>query len=639
MFKKWIALALSLLMLLSVLPMSAFAETEATAATETATEATAAQPSTEQPATPEEEKTEEEEEPKPKLEPLSPAQAAIPTNKLPTKNARIQRLRYLIQWDHQQALEQEDRESLYGFCGLLASYQMFYRGINTWRLCRDGKDYFDTYSEMSMTDGGYTIRAYNALKEPPATEEAPADPEENEPVNIPEIVPETETPQESETPQEPEKYSIADILNQVTNYGSKEVYNLLVCFERTNTEAGSVYGHVLFVYGIIDGTVYFTEGGNMFGTEAGMPMECSISQFSASYATWTEFEGVIVFGNKDFVDNCTVYTSNQFVSCTQDVPLLPLPDKSGESAVQRVAAKGERLQVLALYLNRDGEYFYEIYDNGSVCYAAAEAMKSILFLNEPFLLEDPKLPQVLKPGQDLRLDGNISTANYMSRIRVFVLDSQGAIVQEFMENVGDSSYDLYDWDLNKALDFAALPEGLYTLQVEAETYNWHMYHGGPAMRVYREMIAEQYFAVGEAVDLPVMAKEAPAPAVKNGWVYENGTWYCFDQGTPLTGWQKVDGILYYLQADGSVSTDWTLVDGQLKLFTGTGAMRTGWVNTKMGRQYLLPNGNTVRGWLQVDGQYYYFNELGVLQEDHMRTTMNRMAQLDKTLYAAAPQEE
>ena len=631
MFKKWIAMMLALATILSVLPVSVFAEqvaTEvATAPTEATTEAT-----TEQPAAPEETP---EEEPMPKLEPLSPAQAAIPTNKLPTKNARIQRLRYLIQWDHQQALEQEDRESLYGFCGLLASYQMYYRGINTWRLCRDGKDYFDTYSVMSMTDGGYTIRAYNALKDPPKEEQTPETPaDENDPVNIPEVQPE-----ESQAPQEPEKYSIADILNQVTNYGSKEVYNLLICFEKTNTAAGSVYGHVLFVYGIIDGTVYFTEGGNMFGTEAGMPMECSISQFSASYATWTDFEGVIVFGNKDFLDNCAVYTSNQFAACTQDVPLLPLPDKSGESAVQRVAAKGERLQVLALYHNRDGEYYYEIYDNGSVCYAKAELLKTVLFLNEPFQLEEPKLPQILKPGQDLRLDGTVSTANYMSRIRVSLLDSQGNVLQEFAEKVGDSSYDLYDWDLNKALDFSKLEEGLYTLRVEAETYNWHIYRGDPAKRVYREIIAEQVFAVGENVELPVVAKEAPAPAVKDGWVYENGTWYCYDKGVPMIGWQKADGILYYLQADGSVSTDWTLVDGQLKLFTGTGAMRTGWVNTKMGRQYLRQDGSAVHGWLQVDGEYYYFNELGVLQEDHMRTTMNRMAQLDKALYATVPQEE
>ena len=647
MLKKWIALVLSFILTLSVLPFTALADPETTepATTPVTTEEMAE----EDPVPPAEgEAEEEEDEPlKPKLEPLSSAQAAIPTNKLPTKAARIQRLRYLIQWDHQNALEKEERESLYGFCGLLTSYQLFYRGINTWRRSNDGKDYFDTYSVMGMTDGGYTIRSYNALKDPPKEEpaETPAIPEETVPeVTVPENpeIPEVtvpENPEVPETPVEPEKYTIADILNQVTNYGTREVYNLLVCFERTNTAAGTIYGHVVFIYGIIDGTVYFTEGGNMFGVEAGEPMECSISQFSASYATWAEFEGVIVFGNKDFMDNCTVYTSNQFVSCTEDVELLPLPDQVESTAVQRTAAKGERLQVIGLYHNRDGEYYYEILDDGSVCYGPVGSLKSILFLNEPFTLEDPALPQVLKPGKDMRLDGTIQTANYISRIRVSVLDASGAVVQEFTEEVNDSHYDLYDGDLNKTLDFGALPEGLYTLQVEAETYNWHVFRGNLAKRAYRETIARQAFAVGEDVEIPVTAEQPPDQTVKDGWVYENMTWYCYDQGAPVTGWKKADGIWYYLQEDGSVSTDWVLVDGELKLFTGTGAMRTGWVNTKMGRQYLLSDGSAVHGWLQIDGTYCYFNELGVLQEDHMRTTMNRMAQLDNTLYAVQPQEE
>jgi small subunit ribosomal protein S3 len=140
-------------------------------------------------------------------------------------------------------------------------------------------------------------------------------------------------------PAEPEKYTIAEILNRVTNNGSKEVYNLLVCFDKTDTAAGTIYGHVLFVYGIIDGTVYFTEGGNMFGVEAGEPMECSIAQFSASYATWTDFEGVIVFGNKDYLDNCTVRTCSMFATCTRDVALLPLPDVIENGTIQRTAAK------------------------------------------------------------------------------------------------------------------------------------------------------------------------------------------------------------------------------------------------------------------------------------------------------------
>ena len=79
-----------------------------------------------------------------------------------------------------------------------------------------------------------------------------------------------------------------------------------------------------------------------------------------------------------------------------------------------------------------------------------------------------------------------------------------------------------------------------------------------------------------------------------------------------------------------MTTGWQLVDGQLKLFTGTGALRTGWADTQMGRKYLLSDGSTALGWMYIDGQYYYFNDLGVIQNDHVRTTLNRMAQLQTT---------
>ena len=578
MLKKWIALALTLATVLSVLPFAAFAEqvatealdapAETTAPTETTaapTETTAGQTSAEQPAVPEAPK--EEEKPKPKLEPLSPAQAAMPTNKLPTKAARIARLRYLIQWDYQNALEQEDRESLYGFCGLLASYQMYYRGINTWRLCYDGKDNFDAFSKMGMTDGGYTIRSYNALKEPPKEEEKKDEPAQEtipavtEPTQPTEaaVPPESTAPAAAETtavsettettaaledtavpeaPAEPEKYTIAEILNRITNNGSKEVYNLLVCFDKTDTAAGTIYGHVLFVYGIIDGTVYFTEGGNMFGVEAGEPMECSIAQFSASYATWTDFEGVIVFGNKDYLDNCTVRTCSMFATCTRDVALLPLPDVIENGTIQRTAAKGERLQVVGLYQNRDGEYYYEIYDDGKIGYAATDGLEAMLFLYEPYNTEELVLPQVVTPGKDVRLDGKVRTDNYMSQVRVAILDDQGNVLQQFVKLVNDSQYDLDDWNLNKALDFGALPEGVYTLKVETTASNWYMYRGYRAKDLCQETVTEQLFAVGKDVEIPVMARQLPPPPVKDGWIYENRTWYCFEEGTPVTGWKQ-----------------------------------------------------------------------------------------------------
>lgn len=635
MLKKWIALALSMVILLTVFPFDVLADPDPTTASQPS-EATTELPSQEQ-TTPPADDVEEEETTESKLEALSPAQAAIPTHKLPTKSARIQRLRYYIQWDHQNALEQEGAESLAGYCGLLASYQMLYRGINIWRRCYDGKDYYDAYATAQMSDGGYTIRAYNALKNPPEPEEEEKT-QEDVPATDDNITQEPVTEgvtQETQTQQvAPERYTIEQLLNQVTNNGTKEVYNILVCFDKTNTAAGSIYGHVVFVYGIIDGIVYYTEAGN-----GGKPFENTIGQFSAAYASWTELEGIIVFGNKDFMDNCAVYTSNMFVSCTDDVPLLTMPSQTENATVLRTAVKGERLQVIGLYHNRDQEYYYEIFDGDTVCYAPVQQLKSILFLQEPFVLEDPQLPQVLKLGEDYRLDGNIKTDNYMSRVIVSVLDQEGTVLQEYVAQVNESSFDLYNWNLNKEIDFGVLPEGLYTCRVVAESCNWYIFRGNLAKRPQKTVLAEQLFAVGETVEIPAPVEQKAVTTVQDGWVYENQTWYCYDKGTPLTGWQRSEGVSYYLQADGSVCTGWTLVEGQLKLFTATGALRTGWLDTKIGRKYLLRDGSDVHGWLQIDGTYYYFDELGIWQEDYMRNTLNRMAQLDTTPAADGQQTQ
>jgi len=414
----------------------------------------------------------------------------------------------------------------------------------------------------------------------------------------------------------------------VTNYGSKEVYNLLVCFEKTDTARGTIYGHVVFVYGIIDGIVYFTEGGDMFGVKAGEPMECSISRFSESYATWTDFEGLIVFGNKNFKDNCLVYTSNMFVCCTEDVPLMSMPESLEGSKVLRTAAKGERLQVTALYQNRDGEYYYEIFDGDTVCYAPAQNTKAVWFHHDEAVLEDPKLPQALKAGSDFRLDGTLQSGGYIRQVTVSVLDAQGAALQQVTTQVNESSFDLYNWKLNQALTLDKLETGVYTLRVEIEDCNWFFHMGHFAARCQKQTVAEQIFTVGEVEAPPVAAAAEPVQTVKDGWVYENDTWYCYREGTPLTGWQQADGARYYLQEDGSVSTGWTMVDKQMHLFTATGAMRTGWVNTEVGRQYLLPDGTIAHGWLQLDGEYYYFDDFGAWQEDHMQTTINQMSRLD-----------
>lgn len=388
--------------------------------------------------------------------------------------------------DYQTALQMEQKESLAGYCGRLAAYQLYLRGINTSMYSANGNDCYELYSQSQKTTGGYYAKAYPA-----------------------------------------QEYSLEQALNAVSDHGTRDMYNLLVCFEKTNTEAGQLYGHVVFIYAILDGTVYFTESfASSLNPQAGAMIAVSVERFVRYYADWTVYEGLVAFGLEDYLDNCVTYESNLFAQAADAVRLLTMPGEpeitAGESRLLRTAASGERLRVTGLYKNTWDQYYYQIQEGDTVCYGAADKLQPILFLKE-------------------------SAADY------------------------------------------------------------YLLKGQPVQNV-----AEQ--PQGRKIDL-VSRKLEQVSTVKDGWHYEQDTWYYYEQGARRTGWVTTDGIRYYLQPDGTVTTGWVEIDGHLRCFTATGAMRIGWMDVEAGRQYLQSDGTPVTGWQDVEGKRYYFDHDGLMQKD------------------------
>ena len=54
------------------------------------------------------------------------------------------------------------RWSFNGYCGLMTSYQLYKLGINPKLNMFDGKDQYNWYRDMGVTEKGYTARAYSA---------------------------------------------------------------------------------------------------------------------------------------------------------------------------------------------------------------------------------------------------------------------------------------------------------------------------------------------------------------------------------------------------------------------------------------------------------------------------------------------
>ena len=499
---------------------------------------------------------------------------------LPVQAAKTeeQKLCEMIVEDYTAAMADSGMDSLSGYCGLLASYQLYYRGINSWLLTANGNDHYDIYIEDTLTTGGYGHRDYSGVN-----------------------------------------FSMEEALNFACRNGTQDVYNALVCFQQTNTEAGQIYGHVVFIYAILNGTVYFTESFdlNEFHT-AGTAMMMSVEQFAESYKSWTSFEGLVVFGKKDYTDNCTAYSTNLFVEVVEEAELTsePCTLHSTEAACMQLrhVMPGERLHATGLYKNTVGGYYYRIQDGTQTGYIPAQQVTILRVNFEDVALAEPAVPEALEKNKDFDVNGDVSALySGLENVRIEICDESGEIVQGYSQTMLGTACNLDEGGFNSLLDFSVLEEGYYTYSVFADSVNHYLMDDGSVFNYTdNRCLLMQQFRVGE---LPAreQAEETVQPRVmRDGWSYLDGSWYYYEAGSPRAGWFYHNGVDYYLQGDGSVTTGWAEVNGKLRYFTATGAMRTGWVITKEGPVLLLSNGALAQGWITMEGVRCWFNENGTL---------------------------
>ena len=89
----------------------------------------------------------------------------------------------------------------------------------------------------------------------------------------------------------------------------------------------------------------------------------------------------------------------------------------------------------------------------------------------------------------------------------------------------------------------------------------------------RILLAKQNLQVGgeEPAGEARPAMMRSVEQVREGWFFENGSWYCYENGQPKVGWVENAGVAYYLDDAGAALTGWQSVDGSLYKFSGSGA--------------------------------------------------------------------
>lgn len=481
---------------------------------------------------------------------------------------------------YQKCLESAGLETFQGYCGKLAGYQLYHLGVTRYAEIRNGKDHYDYHASRGISSGGYYINAYSA-----------------------------------------EDYTLEEALNALTDNGNRNVYNILLGFEWTNTEAGGTYGHAAVITGIENGIVYMVEGYyTSLGGEAGNLIRCTISQLAAFFDSWTIFEGLIHFGN-GYVDSCKRYGTDLFVRPRFDITLRSEPCVVGQNDCRelRSISAGERLRVTAVLEDAQGCLYYEIQDGEQLGYIVAQTAVLDRTNAEELSLEDFSAPRILQSGEKGQLQGTVRAAHgLVGEVEVVITDSQGKQVVRQRRIADSVTYDLSQF--NEALPLDTLADGDYTLSLYVSTASACVREDSLDYSYATRLLRTKSLWVGETPrgNLRLTQQEQEAPQQKDGWVWENDTWYYFENGTPRTGWFRSHGVEYYLKEDGSVTTGWETVDGQKRLFSATGALFVGWLETEKGMRYSFSDGCFAEGWQTIGTSLYYFDD-GILQTKGTRT--------------------
>ena len=344
-----------------------------------------------------------------------------------------------------------------GYCGTLTGYQLYLLGLTSGRDRQNGKDGFDNYCNQEYSSGGYRIKAYSGSK-----------------------------------------WTLKEALNEITDNGTRNAYNILVGFESTPSRAGRKYGHSCVIHGIIDGTVYFIESYPAYVNgqryREGAPIGCSIDEFVRHCkATTTKFDGVIHFGAKDYADECDSYPTffEGTVEKAAEIysqPCLTQVDSSSE--LLDTLDAGEKLTVVGVIENTEGEFWYQL-QGEEPGYLPADQVEATRFIYEDVTAEKLTAPTVLHQGNPFNIKGELqSEANVLYTVRSQVFSMDGEKREQVFatsDMVDDNSYTLNGSTISRDLAFRNLTPGSYRYELAAIIGSY--YYGKEQLQVRWETVS------------------------------------------------------------------------------------------------------------------------------------------------------
>lgn len=457
--------------------------------------------------------------------------------------------------------------SFHGLCGTMVAYQLRYLGITKSVNKADGNVMFDRYKNDQVSTGGFYITPYNG-----------------------------------------KNYSLEEALNAVSQNGTKDVYNILIGFQWTNTEAGGKFGHAVFINGILDGTVYFVESyDSAIGGAEGNVIRLSIPAFARYYNRWTRFDGAIHF-TREYAQSLQCWDTDLVVGAQADLELCSQPAQPGqmECQVLRSISTGERLQVKKVLQDRSGVYYYQVNDGTYEGYVSAQGTAVERLGTQELAVTHLSYDNCLPVNGNMKLYGTVTPRESRNvRLEAVVTSALGEEAARVSLEPATQTLDLAE------LELPVLPVGRYELQLTAYTDMAFVAEDGLQQLEDPQVLLDIPFWVGPVPRTGMQARGLQM-GERNGWYLYGGIWHYYENDAPRTGWFRKNGVSYYLDDMGAVTTGWAEVNGQTCLFSATGALCTGWIRVEEGLRYCSEGGRFANGWQTIEGVRYYFLE-GILQ--------------------------
>ena len=500
------------------------------------------------------------------------------------RNSEAQRIIDQMHRVQGQMMSHTGRNSFSGLCGTYTGLQLYFLGITDTIVLQDGNMGYDVYSAQNVTTGGYRVQAYPAAKG-----------------------------------------NLGQILNEITNFGQEDVYNLLVGWHTTPTPAGQIHGHSLIIHAVLDGEVYFMESDTRSVVDGlypeGTPIVCTIDEFSTYYEQCNySFEGVIYFGIKEYANECTIYSSNFYAAALEKAELRTQPcDQAVDEASElvRMLTPGEQLTVEALYQNPLGEYWYRV-QGERAGYVRAESLRMRQVLTGDVQFKNAQAPGVLRRGSSFFVKGDItSVSNRLFTVRAQIHQMTAEGLNQIMgttEQVEARSFRLNGSRISEDLTFRTLEAGDYRYTLAAVVCNYYMEDGQLQQQWDTVELWTSDFQVTEK-KMPAVAAEFDAQggtaSLQQKALVENQS-----IGTLPTA-QKPGFVFkgWYTQPEGGqLVTEDHIVAHNTTLYaqwTDMQVLQENW-NNATERWYFYTDGLYTIGCMEMDGVLYYFSTMDTL---------------------------